>query len=110
MSVERMKKTRNQKPSFTMSEAAERRLKSWLSGNRHTPHDLDMGRWFDFVDQLYRDGRIIDEGRLVEHIESLAVTNGANVPRQTIEKRAMLATGIIDFLTHTGRRDAGEPT
>ena len=88
-----------------LSEAAESKLQAWLGpGSWHTPHDSDMDRWYDFVDQYQRDhGYTIDEAALREQIEH-KVQGGVNEDlRDIIRRRISLAYSILDFLKRTGR-------
>ncbi len=88
-----------------LSEATESKLQTWAGPNTwHTPHDLDMGRWYDFVDQYQRDhGYTIDEAALREHIENELEGSVNEDLRDIIRQRISLAYSILDFLKHTGR-------
>lgn len=88
-----------------LSEAAESKLQAWVGPSTwHTSHDLDMDRWYDFVDQYQRDhGYTIDEVALREHIEHKLEGRVNENLRDIIRQRISLAYSILDFLKRTGR-------
>jgi 3'-phosphoadenosine 5'-phosphosulfate sulfotransferase (PAPS reductase)/FAD synthetase len=89
---------------------SEKALDAWLGPQTwHTNHDLDMERWYSFVDQYQRDhGFQINEPELQKLIENkLSEQIGKKFNnkdlRQTIRERITLAYKILDFLKYTGR-------
>jgi len=89
---------------MNLSKASEDALKAWYGPSTwHTPHDYDMGRWYDFVNQYQRDhGYAIDEADLCNHIEA-ALGDVNDTSREIIQKRISLAYNILDFLKRSKR-------
>jgi len=88
-----------------LSESAEKKLKSWLGPETwHTRHDLDMNRWYEFVDQYQKDhGFSIDEEALKDHIAKIAGCSENEELIDVISQRISLAYNILDFLKRTHR-------
>ena len=80
-------------------------LDAWAGPNTwYTDHDLDMNRWYDFVNQYQKDhGFTIDEAGLREVIERKVEGSVNEQLREIIRDRIGLAYNILDFLKHTGR-------
>ncbi|MDW5418539.1 hypothetical protein R6242_18400 [Iodobacter sp. CM08] len=89
------------------SDNSNKTLKQWLGFNTwHTNHDLDMNRFYEFVNAY-----IIDNGLLINDESVLAETIANQVdikttdPRfETIKEKVTLMYSIIDFLKVTGRK------
>lgn len=90
---------------MNLSKPSQEKLLQWLGPRTwHTSHDLDMDRWYAFVDQYQRDhGYNIDETALREHIERLMTDTPNEYMRNAIQERISLAYRILDFLRHTRR-------
>lgn len=88
-----------------LSTATERALQGWIGPSTwHTSHDLDMERWYKFVDQYQRDhGYTINEPELQAHIEGKSTTPMNDYLKGTIRERISLAYKILDFLRTTNR-------
>lgn len=88
-----------------LNPEVEQKLDTWVKVNTwHTKHDLDMDRWYDFVDQYQKDhGYSIDEVALREIIERKVTDGVTDSLREEIKARISLAYNILDFLKRTGR-------
>ena len=82
-------------------------LDKWLGPETwYTNHDLDMGRFYDFVDRYAAEhGYVIDETALAEEIvRRLKQKRNVNEALEKIvETRLILAYNILDFLKRTQR-------
>ncbi len=88
-----------------LSTSTQEKLDAWIAPKTwHTKHDLDMKRWYEFVDQYQKDhGFVIDEDMLSEHIAERADCTMNDDLKEIISRRISLAYNILDFLKHTGR-------
>jgi len=88
-----------------LSNSAKAKLLAWLQNDTwHTKHDLDMGRWYAFVDHYQRDhGFEIDEGVLHYEITRLARCEENDELQRVVSERIGLAYSILDFLKFTKR-------
>lgn len=79
-------------------------LDKWLGTDTwHKSHDLDMARFYDFVDQYQQDhGYSINESELQQEMEKRAGVTGDPL-KEVIRERIRLAYNILDFLEHTDR-------
>ena len=68
-------------------------------------HDLDMNRFYDFVDIFQKENgnHISDVGILAETIASLAKVNTTSESFSTIKSRISTMCNILDFLRVTER-------
>ena len=82
-------------------------LDKWLGPETwYTNHDLDMRRFYDFVDRYATEhGHLIDEVALSEEIvRRLEQKNNVTEElKQIIQTRISLAFDILDFLKGTQR-------
>ena len=87
-----------------LSEAAEKKLRIWLSIDTwHTCDESDMARFYDFVEAYERDhGCRIDEEGLQKYIED-DLGSLSEPLHEIVRNRTSLARSILDFLKHTGR-------
>lgn len=88
-----------------LKPTTERALGVWLGPDTwHTNHDLDLNRFYNFVDQYQKDhGYTIDESSLQEIFEREAGGNVGEPLQEVIRARISLANNILDFLKRTGR-------
>ena len=88
------------------SDNCASKLKEWISAETwHTNHDLDMGRFYSFVDAYEKDHgcHISDESQLAETIASHANISTQNPLFDEIRQRVSLMYNILDFLKATNR-------
>lgn len=88
------------------SDASNKILKQWLDFNTwHTNHDLDMNRFYEFVNAYIMDNGLVinDESALAETIANHADIKTTDERFKTIKERVALMYKIIDFLKATGR-------
>jgi len=92
---------------MNLSEDTVEKLEVWAKPETwHTNHDLDMHRFFGFVDQYAKDhGYTVDESELHDRIASVrnTPTGDDNPLEETIRSRISLMVNILDFLQVTGR-------
>ena len=92
---------------MNMSENCNKKLKQWVGCDTwHTSHDLDMNRFYEFVDAYIKDNglAISDESILAETIAHQANIKTTDLRFETIQERVSLMYSIIDFLKATGRK------
>ncbi|MFH1008646.1 MAG: hypothetical protein V1800_14290 [Candidatus Latescibacterota bacterium] len=84
---------------------SEEALNTWVGPSTwYTEHDLDMDRWYDFVNQYQKDhGFTIDEASLREVIERRVEGAVNDQLDHIIRDRISLASNVLDFLKRTGR-------
>jgi hypothetical protein len=89
---------------MTLSANAERLLNSWLSDTWHTPHVLDMNRFYKFVGQYAADhGHVLDESALLQKIIGILGISDHPDLIEIARERISLMYNILDFLKATGR-------
>ena len=92
---------------MNLSNEARIKLDSWAkSYTWHTSHDLDLHRFFEFINQYANDhGHSVDESALKDLVASITKTptGDDNDLEEIIRKRISLMVEILDFLQVTGR-------
>jgi hypothetical protein len=89
-----------------LAENCLSQLQSWLdSGTWHTGHELDMNRFYAFVDACARqnDLDICDESILTKTIVLQANIKTEDPRYPVIKERVSLMCNILDFLKTTNR-------
>lgn len=90
-----------------LKENTARALSGWISLDTwYTNHDLDMRRFYKFVDQYQREhGNYLDEGELVEEISERLRRDGrfTEALQKAARTRVALASYILEFLELSGR-------
>lgn len=86
---------------------SNRALATWLGPETwYKNNDLDMGRFYDFVDEYAKEhGPELEEGDLIREISSRLESQDrySDELRQTVVQRVYLASNILDFLKRSGR-------
>lgn len=83
----------------------EKALNKWIMTETwHSGHDLDMDRFYDFVNQYQKDyGFRFDEPALYEIIKRKVVAGIDEQIERIIREHISIARRILDFLKQTGR-------
>ena len=90
-----------------LTAEARSKLNNWAKASTwHSSHDLDVHRFFEFIDQYASDsGHTVDESALKDLIASITntPTGNDNALEEIIRERVALMVEILDFLKVTGR-------
>lgn len=87
-----------------LQAGSQRALATWLGASWESSHELDMHRWYDFINEFSREhGYHLDERALEDRIEGALNRHLSDEMLDTIRARIGLACKILDFLQHTGR-------
>ena len=92
---------------MNITTEARAKLENWAKPSTwHTSHDLDLHRFFEFINQYVVDhGHSVDESELKDLIATITntPTGNDNPLEEIIRERISLMVEILDFLQVTGR-------